>query len=136
MELRMKSFTLAALLLCALVSSGQSTIGVNDEPIQRLPYGGWKHDGPSKATETYRGAASPSQTRAAPSWLPHPFVHSGPSLVGNGYQTLAGNFGGGVLLNASKLIGHFEAYYMNAKKTNDGTVNNRKGHERFLQGRV
>jgi hypothetical protein len=79
---------------------------------------------------------SPSLTLASPSWIPHPFVYSGPSLVGNGYQVLAGNFGGGFLLNASRLLGDFEAYYMNAKKTNDNTTNNQKGHERFLQGRI
>src|ERR1700694_5139721 len=71
-----------------------------------------------------------------PSWIPHPIVYSGPSLVGNGYQAVAGNFGGGLILNSSKLLGDFEAYYMNAKKTDDNTVNNVKGHERFLQGRL
>jgi hypothetical protein len=77
-----------------------------------------------------------SLTRASPSWIPHPFVYSGPSFVGNGYQTLAANLGGGLLLNSNKLLGDFEAYYMNAKKSNDGTLNNNKGHERFLQGRL
>ena len=56
--------------------------------------------------------------------------------MGNGYQTFAGNFGGALLLKSSKALGDFEAYYMNAKKTNDNTVKNRKGHERFLLGRV
>lgn len=65
-----------------------------------------------------------SLTPASPSWVPRPIVFSGPSLVGNGYQTLAGSLGGGFLLNSSKLLGDFEAYYMNAKKTNDNTVNN------------
>lgn len=80
--------------------------------------------------------APASQTPALPSWVPHPILYSGPSLVGNGYQPLAGNFGGGLLLNSSKVLGDFEAYYMNAKKTNDNTLNNFKGHERFLQGRL
>jgi hypothetical protein len=78
----------------------------------------------------------PSLTLASPSWIPRLIVFSGPSLVGNGYQTLAGNFGGGFLLNSSDLLGDFEAYYMNAKKTNDNTANNNKGHERFIQGRL
>ncbi|PYV83969.1 MAG: hypothetical protein DMG93_06685 [Acidobacteria bacterium] len=65
-----------------------------------------------------------------------PVLFGGPSLVGNGYQTFAGNFGGALLLKSSKALGDFEAYYMNAKKTNDNTVKNRKGHERFLLGRV
>ena len=77
-----------------------------------------------------------SATDASTSWVPHPFVFSGPSFVGNGYQTLAANLGGGFLLNSNKLLGDFEAYYMNAKKTNDNTQNNLKGHERFLQGRL
>ena len=77
-----------------------------------------------------------SLTHASPSWIPHPFVYGGPSFVGNGYQTLATNLGGGLLLNSNKLLGDFEAFYMNAKKSNDGTLNNNKGHERFLQGRL
>jgi hypothetical protein len=121
------------LLLLATLASGQSTITADGEPITRLPYGGWKHDGPSKKEYSKEPA---SVTTAARSWVPHPFIYSGPSLLGNGYQTVAGNFGGGFLLNARRLMGDFEAYYMNAKKTNDATVNNRKGHERFLHGRV
>jgi hypothetical protein len=80
--------------------------------------------------------ASASITPASPSWVPRPILFAGPSLVGNGYQTFAGNFGGGFLLNSSKLLGNFEAYYMNARETNNGTLNNRKGHERFLRGRI
>ena len=70
------------------------------------------------------------------SWLPHPMFFGGPSLVGNGYQNIATNLGAALLLKSHKMVGDFEASYMNAKKTDDGTVNNRKGHERFLQGRV
>ena len=77
-----------------------------------------------------------SITPASPSWVPHAILFAGPSLVGNGYQPFTGNFGGGALLNSSTLRGDFEAYYMNARAANDGTINNRKGHERFLRGRV
>jgi len=132
----MKSFVLALLLSCSIVPNGQSTVGVNGEAITRPSYGGWKHDGPSKATETYTGAPPAFVTRASKSWIPHPFIYSGPSLLGNGYQTFAGNLEGGFLLNANKLMGDVEGHYMNAKKTNDATVNNRKGHERYLQGRL
>jgi hypothetical protein len=66
--------------------------------------------------------------------MPHPFIFLGPSLVGNGYQDLAAHFGSGFLLKSRQLVGDFEVSYMNAKKVNDGTVNNYSGHERFLQG--
>jgi hypothetical protein len=41
-----------------------------------------------------------------------------------------------MLLEASKLLGDVEAYYMNARKTNDNTLDNGSGHERFLEGRL
>jgi len=78
----------------------------------------------------------PSLTPAPLSWLPRAVLFGGPSLVGNGYQTVAGNIGAGFLLKSRKLVGVFEARYMNTKKTDDHTLNNRHGHERFLQGRV
>jgi len=70
------------------------------------------------------------------SWIPRPVLFGGPSLVGNGYQSIAANLGAALLLKSNKMIGDFEAFYMDAKKTNDATVENRKGHERFLQGRM
>jgi hypothetical protein len=73
---------------------------------------------------------------ASPSWIPRPMIFLGPSVVGNGYQLFAANLGGGFLLKSSQLVGEFNAFYMNAKKTNDGTFDNHSGHERFLQGRV
>jgi hypothetical protein len=80
---------------------------------------------------------SPAATApAASSWIPRPMVLVGPSLVGNGYQPLALSGGAGLLLNSSHLESNLEARYMNARKTNDNTVNNKKGHERYLQGRV
>ena len=80
--------------------------------------------------------APDSATRESPSWVPHPILFSGPSLVGNGYQAFALSGGGGLLLNSGKLLADFEGGYMNARKTNDGTLNNRKGHERYLDGRI
>ena len=76
-----------------------------------------------------------SETPALPSWMPRPIVYGEPSLVGNGYHNVALNGGAGLLLTSSKLIGEFEGRYMNARKTND-TVNNWKGHEGFLEGRI
>jgi len=79
---------------------------------------------------------SASLTPGPPSWIPRATLFAGPSLLGNGYQNIAESFGGGGMLNSRKLLGDFEARYMNARKTNDNTVNNRKGHERFLEGRL
>src|SRR6266540_4117149 len=70
------------------------------------------------------------------SWKPHPVLMVGPSLVGNGYQPLALNGGAGLLINSSRVVTDLEARYMNARKTNDNTVNNTKGHERYLQSRL
>ena len=75
-------------------------------------------------------------TPAQPSWTPHPVLFSGPSLMSGGYQPVAEHVGAGFLLNSSNIGGDFESRYMNARKTNDNTVNNRKGHERYLQGRL
>jgi hypothetical protein len=121
------------LLLDRTVAFGQSTTGANGEPIVFLPHGGIAHDRPVKPAQGYIPPAS--YTPADQSWIPHPVLFLGPSLVGNGYQTFAGNFGAALLLNSRRLLGDLEASYMNAKKTNDNTVNNRKGHERFLNGR-
>jgi hypothetical protein len=63
-------------------------------------------------------------------------IFMGPSLVGHGYQNLAADFGGGLLVNSKQLVADFEASYMNAKKVNDATLRNYSGHERFLQGRA
>jgi hypothetical protein len=70
------------------------------------------------------------------SWVPHPLIFIGPSLVGNGYQNVAGRLGLGFIVNSRRMIGDFEGSYMNARKTDDNTIGNRKGHERFLEGRV
>ena len=130
----MKSLRVAVLLLGPTIAFGQASTGADGEPIIFLPHGGIAHDGPVKAVTGY--TPSPADTPADPSWFPRPLLFGGPSLVGNGYQTFAGSVGGALLLNSSKLLGDFEAQYMNAKKTNDNTLNNRKGHERFLVGRL
>jgi len=70
-----------------------------------------------------------------PSWTPHPFIFSGPSLLGGGYQPLALNAGGGFLINSQHLVGDIEGSYENARKTNDNTVDNVSGHERNFDGR-
>ena len=61
---------------------------------------------------------SSSETWSRTSWVPHPIVLSGPSLLGNGYQAVALNGGAGILLNSRLVLGDVEARYMNARKTN------------------
>lgn len=95
------------LLLAASLANGQSVLR---EPARTMP--------------------------AQASWIPRPYVFCGPSLVGGGYQTFATNIGGGLLLRSKGLVADFEARYMNARKTNDNTINNHSGHERFLKGRL
>jgi hypothetical protein len=73
---------------------------------------------------------------APPSWIPRPMVLMGPSLMGSGYQNMALNGGAGLLLNSSHVLSDVEGCYMNARKTNDNTFNNSKGHERYLQARA
>lgn len=63
-------------------------------------------------------------------------IFGGPSLVGNGYQAAALDGGVGLLLNSNHLLTDIEARYMNARKIDDNTTNNNKGHERYLQGRL
>jgi hypothetical protein len=68
--------------------------------------------------------------------LPRPYAVGGISLNGGGYQTLSETVGAGIDLESTHLIGDVEADYENARKTNDGTNNNTKGRERYLQGRL
>jgi hypothetical protein len=84
------------------------------------------------AQEKTPGYEQPS----SPSWIPRPMIFLGPSLVGNGYQNLAADFGGGLLVKSKQLVGDFEASYMNANKNNDATLSNGTGYERFLHGRA
>lgn len=76
------------------------------------------------------------ESRESLSWIPRPMLLAGPSLLGNGYQTSAMSVGTGVLLNSRQLVSDLEGRYTNARKTNDNTIGNQKGHERFLQGRL
>jgi len=77
-----------------------------------------------------------SETSAGTSWVPRPILFVGPSLVGNGYQTVAVTETGGLFLNSPLLFGDAEGSYMNARKTFDNTINNTSGHERGLEGRL
>jgi hypothetical protein len=83
-----------------------------------------------------RAQIGSAESRQSLSWRPRPMLLAGPSLLGNGYQTSAMSLGAGLLLNSRRMVSDVEGRYTNAKKTNDNTVGNRKGHERFLQGRA
>jgi len=106
------------------------------EQIIAMPYGGYAHDKSTSKPKKRADETSPALTPASPSWIPHPILFMGPSFVGNGYQTLAASVGGGLMLNSRRLFSNAEGRYMNVRKTDDNTINNRKGRERFLQGRV
>ncbi len=78
--------------------------------------------------------SAPSENAGRDSWLPRPVLLAGPSAVGNGYQTVAWSGGAGLLLTSPHLLSDFEARYMNARKTNDNTVNNQRGMSGSLRG--
>jgi hypothetical protein len=82
------------------------------------------HHANAKLLENYAAQERPSAalTPGSPSWIPRATVFGGPSLLGNGYQNIAESFGVDGMLNATKLLGDFEARYMNARKTHDNTV--------------
>lgn len=129
----MKSLLIAVLLLISSPAKAQTSFDEQfpeHQSLKSMPFGGYAQD------KTPEPKYDPVNEIAKPSWIPLPILYAGPSLVGNGYQTVAANFGGGFLLRSSRMLADFEAYYMNARKTDDNTVNNRKGHERFLRGRV
>jgi len=128
------------LLFVAVSTAAQTSLDSRfpqkPEPITAMPYGGFAHDKRISKPKKRADERSPALTPASPSWIPRPILFAGPSFVGNGYQELAGSIGGGLILSSKKLMSDAEARYMNARKTFDNTVNNRKGHERNLQGRL
>lgn len=123
------------LLFCYSCASAQ-LIGANDEAVRHRDDGGLEHDGTPRETLLRATTPSAAMTYAAPSWLPRPYVFVGLSLNGGGYQALSPGVGGGMLLRADKLWGEFGASYENSRKTNDGTIDNRRGRSRYLSGRL
>jgi hypothetical protein len=65
---------------------------------------------------------------------PRPYVEGAVSLMPGGYAPLAVEGGAGVEWNMTHLVIDSLIAYDNGHKTNDGTVNNRKGHDRYLRG--
>lgn len=135
----MRLMLVAVLVFVAADTAAQTNLDQQfpqePEPITAMPYGGYAHEN-VLSTKKQADEASPSLTPGAPSWIPRPILFAGPSFVGNGYQEVAESVGVGLLLNAKRLMSNAEGRYMNARKTDDNTLNNRKGHERYLQGRL
>ena len=69
-------------------------------------------------------------------YIPRPYTVMGLSLNGSGYNPISEVFGDGVRLDSLRFISNIEMGYNNARKVNDGTVNNRKKHSRSAQARM
>lgn len=65
------------------------------------------------------------------SW-PRPFVYGGVGLNSGGYSPLSGKVGAGLMINKTHLIWSASAAYDNSHKSNDNTIDNNNGHERYL----
>ena len=65
---------------------------------------------------------------------PRPFIEGSFNLMPGGYYPIAFGFGGGVMWDTNHFIFDSLAAYDNGRKTNDATVNNIKGHDRYLRG--
>ena len=74
------------------------------------------------------------QEQAVPAAYPHPYLYGGLQLNGGGYAPTSGVLGGGLDLELPHLVTNIEASYDNAHKSNDGTVGNVSGHDRYLSG--
>ena len=77
----------------------------------------------------------PASSGPTISW-PHPFVFAGLGVNGGGYSPLSGSLGGGLRIDTSRLIWEAEGSYDNARKTDDNTIDNDKGHSRHLDSSI
>lgn len=66
-----------------------------------------------------------------PSYLPHPYVSAGVSLMPNGYSPVAFRAQGGIYEDYKHLVSDMYVAIDNGKKTNDGTENNIHGHDDY-----
>jgi hypothetical protein len=69
-------------------------------------------------------------------YIPRPYAFAGVSINGAGYSSMSEILGGGLRLDSPRLITNVEAGYNDARKANDGTMDNRKGSTRSAQARV
>ncbi len=67
---------------------------------------------------------------------PHPYAYGGLSLNGGGYAPLSETVGGGFDIDTKHFVWNAEVSYDNAHKSNDGTVGNKNGHDRYAQSRA
>lgn len=80
-------------------------------------------------------SASSAQEIRANDKFPHPFIYAGIQLNGGGYAPLSQVVGAGLEHDAARFFSIAEFSYDNARKSNDGTVNNRNGHDRHASAR-
>ena len=80
--------------------------------------------------------ASAGELLLSKPYLPRPYTVTGLSINGSGYSSISGLFGGGFRVDSQRLIGNVEVGYNNARKVNDATIGNRKGHSRTAQARL
>jgi hypothetical protein len=89
-----------------------------------------------RSTQESNAEEEPSEDGPNLGWFPRPFLLAGAGLNGGGYQTVSGLGGAGLMLDSKHFAWHGEGYYNAARKTNDGTGNNPKGHDRGLVSSV
>lgn len=68
--------------------------------------------------------------------VPRPYVAGSVNVNGGGYSSISESIGAGIDLESAHANGNLEATYDNAKKVNDGTVNNHNGRVRSAQARA
>ena len=69
-------------------------------------------------------------------YIPRPYAVTGLSINGAGYNSISEVFGGGFRVDSLRIISNVEVGYNNARKTKDGTIDNRKGHSRSAQAQA
>lgn len=69
-------------------------------------------------------------------YLPAPYTAVGASVNGEGYSPLSLAFGGGLRIDAPRLVTDIGFAYDTARKVNDATSDNHSGHSRRIQGRA
>src|SRR5258708_36833683 len=133
----MRTMAVAALLFLVVDTKAQTALDrqfpQKPEQIIAMPYGGYAHDKSTSKPKKRADETSPALTPASPSWIPHPILFMGPSFVGNGYQTIAGSIGGGLMVNSKRLLSNSAGRYMNVRKPDDNNLNNRKSDQGFLE---
>lgn len=80
------------------------------------------------------GAAHGQTSYKDASPFPRPYVAGGLSLMPAGYAAAAWRIQGGLYWTAPHALADVFAAYDNGTKENDGTVDNIKGHDRYLHG--